>query len=202
MSTSSTTYSLDKHKRWETIEATERKISQQAKKRSLAQSYSDTDDISDDESDDFEEDSDSDPAAAIPGRVVLMKMQEADHEGKYKEYKIREAHQLVVKGLLRHEITNDPTDPPHEERETDPARVLVKGRKGYVIKERRPRGKKGVVPKSTLKKNTHPAEVYDLARADNLVIVTEPIDPRRNYLVRNFRQHEFDCDCGACQYSE
>jgi hypothetical protein len=196
MSTSSTPYSLDKQKRWETLEATERKI--RDGRRALTQSYSDTDDISDDESWSSEDEEKPGGAAAIPGKVVVLKMQELDHEGRHKEEMIKGTRQLVVQGILKQELVNEPvTDTTAAE---EKQRWPSKGRKGFEVRERRPRGKKGVV-KAT-KRNTHAEEVYDLARADSLVIVTEPIDPKRNYLVRNFKEHEFGCECSLCFYSD
>lgn len=190
MSTAAAPLSLNKHKRWEALDELH-------KGRPLAQSYSDTDDISD-ESEDGIDTGDRDELLLRADRTAVLTLREIDHDGRHREDLIQDVRKKVVHRFIQQKEL-DAVPAPEEDPETRRETYAIQGRKGFTIKHRRPKGKRVVKQTSP---HSHAASVYDLASASTLVVVTEPLDVKEDYKLRKFKEHEFPCYCRVCTYSE
>jgi ssDNA-binding Zn-finger/Zn-ribbon topoisomerase 1 len=179
MPLSVTALSLDKQKRWEAMD----EIVASNKKRSLTVSYSDTDDISDDDIDEDEE-WDKDPEVQVVrftriGDIVTFSGRD-------------QATSTSMAQALRSEPVQDSSTTVNDRFN------VVKGRKGFTVKEKRPRGKKGV-RKELYGQRHHPAEKYDLAPANVIMAVTEPVCLKTQPQLREGRAPQsFECTCPRC----
>eukprot|EP01122_Echinamoeba_exundans_P013277 TRINITY_DN5769_c0_g2_i1.p1 TRINITY_DN5769_c0_g2~~TRINITY_DN5769_c0_g2_i1.p1 ORF type:complete len:314 (+),score=61.09 TRINITY_DN5769_c0_g2_i1:29-943(+) len=178
-------YSLDKRKNWEHLETAKK----ESKQRRLAMSYSDTDDISDSGSDESEDD----------GELSVPKIVVVEHKSTFNDdpdptitslEKLKVADRFMDKSIVNHRIDENPDADDNDREAAELAKYRIsKSRKGFVVRERRPKGKKGV--KKATHHNRHASQIYDLAKADTLVVAS----PGAGVVDKYAREHSHLCDC-------
>lgn len=184
-------HSLDKHKNWELVENAKR--DQQARRR-LPYSYSDTDDISASSSSSSEEsDEDFTPRVAVVEQQAYF---EFDQNRKTEPlYQLRLAETFMKqKNTVNARIGATPEGDEEARAAAQASKYRVStSRKGFTVRDRRPKGKRGVAKPA--RHNRHAAEVYDLARAD-VLIVAAPGPELDNFAYSH--SHYAGCRCGGC----
>jgi hypothetical protein len=167
----------------------------QDKQRRLAMSYSDTDDISGSDS----ESDDDDAVGPVVPKIVVV-----EHKSTFNDDatptlahfdKMKVADRFIDKSIVNHRIGEDPDLDENDREAAELSKYKIgKSRKGFVIRERRTKGKKGV--KKATHHNRHATQIYDLAKADTLVIAAPG-----GQVDKFAREHSHlaGCRCSSCR---
>eukprot|EP01122_Echinamoeba_exundans_P016654 TRINITY_DN8506_c0_g1_i1.p1 TRINITY_DN8506_c0_g1~~TRINITY_DN8506_c0_g1_i1.p1 ORF type:complete len:312 (-),score=67.23 TRINITY_DN8506_c0_g1_i1:260-1195(-) len=180
-------YSVDKRKNWETIEAAKKA---QQRRMALTRSYSDTDELesSSQSSDDDDGDEQDIPKVAVIEREAVVQVR-GDQVG-FGQVKIGEA---FVSKSTQNRVLDEGNTTDGEDSESSERYVVSTGRKGRVVRDKRPKGKKGVIKPRMA--NQHSRFIQDLATADTLIAVAKPMD--RSHHSNHAKYNEFIC-CKIC----
>jgi hypothetical protein len=177
---------VDKKKNWETIEAAKKA---HERRLALTRSYSDTDELSQSSSSSSE---DNDDDASVPKVAVVER--EAVINDRMRRTDL--GNLLLADAFVAKKTQNYSLDEKEKEdgEESPEGRyVVAKGRKGRVVRDKRPKGKRGVIKPRMA--NHHSRFVQDLATSDTLIAIATPMD--RSHHANHTKFIEYNC-CKIC----